>query len=140
MKSARAPYAPAFCTQAVHQPSALTAPRCARLRRASNARRAGVLDALELRCAAVSDLRAPRHEREVALVTNPPHGDRVSPGRDLVGLHGRLGAVARRRLPGWRIAVLTASLHCQTALRIEVERVLALGQGGRRVRLVVGRA
>jgi putative N6-adenine-specific DNA methylase len=69
-----------------------------------NASRAGVAPDIELGQAAVSSLIPPPGPG--ALVSNPPYGVRVGAQRELRDLYARLGAVARRRLPGWRVTLL----------------------------------
>ncbi len=69
-----------------------------------NAERAGVADRIEFETRVVSHLRA--RTGPGLLITNPPYGKRL--GRnELSGLYGRLGAVARERLPEYELAVLT---------------------------------
>lgn len=69
-----------------------------------NAERAGVVDRIEFETRVVSHLRA--RTGPGLLITNPPYGKRL--GRnELTGLYGRLGAVARERLPEYDLALLT---------------------------------
>ena len=68
------------------------------------------------------------------IITNPPYGKRLGSAK-LARLYGRLGAVARERLPGFDLAVLTA--HRKLALQADAaaEPVLTFRHGGLGVRL-----
>jgi putative N6-adenine-specific DNA methylase len=104
---------------------------------AANAERAGVADLVEVRRQDVADLRPPAGPG--ALVTNPPYGMRVGPGRDLTELYRTIGGVARARLPGWLVAVLTVPGPLGPATGLPVAPVLTTTTGGTRVTLLAGR-
>jgi putative N6-adenine-specific DNA methylase len=102
----------------------------------ANATRAGVAADVEIVRRSVSDVTPPPGGPG-AVVTNPPHGRRLSAGRDLVPVYGRFGSVVRRRLPGWRVAFLTSSVRYQTATRLAVSEVRKIDLGGQSVRVVL---
>ncbi|HZS62104.1 MAG TPA: class I SAM-dependent RNA methyltransferase [Gemmatimonadaceae bacterium] len=69
-----------------------------------NAARAGVDGDIELRTQTISELESPAETGW--LVTNPPWGVRVGEESKLRDLYARLGQVAKKRLPGWHLAIL----------------------------------
>lgn len=81
----------------------------------ANAERAGVSGDLDIKTQAISELQSPGDSGW--LVTNPPWGVRVGEEDKLRDLYARLGQVARRRLPGWHLAILAppASRIAQTS-------------------------
>jgi putative N6-adenine-specific DNA methylase len=81
-----------------------------------NAARAGVLPDLELAVLPLSGLEPPPGTGW--LVTNPPYGVRVGESDALRNLYAALGRVARGRLPGWTVALLSAerSLEAQVVV------------------------
>jgi putative N6-adenine-specific DNA methylase len=102
----------------------------------SNAERAGMLDHIQFECMAVSSIQAPK--RPGWLVTNPPYGVRVSPGRDLRDLYARLGNVLREQCPGWKTNILCSSDILIGQLHIPVLEKVHLINGGLPVSLYCG--
>jgi putative N6-adenine-specific DNA methylase len=104
----------------------------------ANAARAGVLSDLALTVCPLSAVEPPPGPGW--LVSNPPYGVRVGEQGPLRDLYAALGRVARERLPGWRVALLSAdrALEAQTGLRFS--EALHTRNGGIPVRLVVARA
>jgi putative N6-adenine-specific DNA methylase len=100
----------------------------------ANAERAGVAADIELRHAALARLEAPAGTG--ALVTNPPYGVRVGERRQLAGLYAELGGIARQRLPGWTVALLSADPRAAAAAQLPFEERLATRNGGLDVRLL----
>lgn len=101
-----------------------------------NARRAGVMDTIRFDCQAVSAIQP---ESTLGwVVTNPPYGVRVSPGRDLRDLYARLGDVLREKCHGWNTAILSSSdiLYAQSRLSLREKRKLI--NGGIPVNLYLG--
>jgi putative N6-adenine-specific DNA methylase len=101
----------------------------------ANAARAGVGDDVTFTRAALSDFDAPatgagRAARRGWIVTNPPYGARVSSGHDLRDLYARLGDVARRHVPGWRVAILAADTRLAAQAHLRLETLLATTNGG----------
>ena len=105
-----------------------------------NARRAGVLEHLQIRRADVTHPSELPPEPTGLLVTNPPYGKRVGDAGDLAPLYVALGALLRERLPRWRAAVLVPDLRLERALSLEVEDAFELLNGGIRCHLLVTRA
>ncbi|CAN5884916.1 RNA methyltransferase [soil metagenome] len=101
-----------------------------------NADRAGVLSDLTLEVRALSAIEPPSGPGW--LVTNPPYGLRVGEHAPLRNLYASLGKVARQKLPGWRVALLSADRRLEGQTRIPFAEVLSTRNGGIPVRLVVG--
>ncbi len=98
----------------------------------ANADRAGVADRIEVARQVVSHLGA--RPGPGLLATNPPYGRRL--GRDeLGGLYGRLGAVARERLPDHGLAVLTTDAALARAVDRRLRARLRFRHGGLGVQL-----
>ncbi len=100
----------------------------------ANAARAGVT--LRTACRSLSDLEPPG-EGPGWLVTNAPYGKRVR-ADDLRNLYARLGDVARDRLPGWQVAILTNDMVAAGHAGLGLESVLATSNGGIAVDLLAG--
>lgn len=102
----------------------------------ANAARAGVAEAIEFSCRAISAIEPPPEPGWV--VTNPPYGARLSGPHDLRNLYAQFGQVLRRRCAGWRVAFLSADarLQASTGLKFDDERTLPLSNGGLRVNLM----
>lgn len=98
----------------------------------ANAGRAEVDHVLAVEERVVSHLRA-RTDTGL-IITNPPYGKRLGSAK-LARLYGRLGAVARDRLPGFDLAVLTAHRKLATQADGGVRPVLAFRHGGLGVKL-----
>src|SRR5690606_20835248 len=102
-----------------------------------NAGRAGVLDGLTLSVRPLSALEPPLGTGW--LITNPPYGARVGDPRALRDLYAALGNLARRRLPGWTLALLSADRQLEARIGIPLRDELRTRNGGIPVRLVVVR-
>lgn len=97
-----------------------------------NAERAGVADKIHFETRVVSHLRA--RTGPGLLATNPPYGKRL--GRnELSGLYGRLGAVARERLPEYAMAVLTPDSKLARAADGGLKSAVRFRHGGLAVEL-----
>lgn len=102
----------------------------------ANAERAHVANEMVIEARALSDaawVAAPTG----LLATNPPYGARVSGGRDLRDLYARLGQLARARLGGWRVAMVSADVALERATGLAFTEQLRTGNGGIPVRFVV---
>jgi len=99
----------------------------------ANAERAGVADAIEFKCQAVSSVTPP--PREGWVVTNPPYGLRVSQGKDLRNLYAQFGNVLHQKCPGWSLSVLCSDLVLLGQMKVKLDTSLSLVNGGLRVRL-----
>lgn len=104
-----------------------------------NARRAGVLDDLQLARVDVAALRPPPELPPGLVIANPPYGKRVGEGGDLAALYRALGRTLREGFRGWRAALLIADRGLEPALGIEPEQALPLDNGGIRCRLLICR-
>ena len=102
-----------------------------------NASRAGVLDDLGLDVRPLSAVEPPAGPGW--LITNPPYGTRIGERRSLRDLYAALGNFARRRLPGWTIALLSPDRALEAQLRIPLAPAFDTRNGGIPVRLAVGR-
>ena len=72
------------------------------------------------------------------VVTNPPHGVRLSRGSDLRNLYAKLGQMLRARCTGWRVALLCPGPRLWSASGLLLEPRLRLLHGGVRLMLVTG--
>jgi putative N6-adenine-specific DNA methylase len=104
----------------------------------ANAARAGVVEDLELAVAPLSALQPPAPSGW--LVTNPPYGHRVGDTRRIADLYAALGNLARERLAGWQVAVLSADRELEAQLRLQLVEELRTSNGGIPVRLLVATA
>jgi putative N6-adenine-specific DNA methylase len=102
----------------------------------ANAERAGVLSDVELACRPLSALEPPPGTG--LLVTNPPYGVRVGEQGRIADLYAALGNVARGRLPGWKVALLSADPRLESRTGLRLEERIRTKNGGIPVRLVVG--
>jgi putative N6-adenine-specific DNA methylase len=102
----------------------------------ANAERAGVLDWIEFEQRAISAIAPPVGPGWV--VTNPPYGERVSPGKDLRDLYARFGDVLRQACPGWTVAVLCSDPVLLGQMQMELDQSIRLSNGGISVRLARG--
>ena len=100
----------------------------------ANAARAGVTDDIDIRCCALSAATVPHGTG--LLLTNPPYGTRVGEGVALRNLYAQLGNLARRRLGGWSVALLSAHRDLERQTGLPLEAILRFRNGGLPVRLV----
>jgi putative N6-adenine-specific DNA methylase len=100
----------------------------------ANAVRAGVADHIEFKCQPLSALTPPATTGW--LVTNPPYGVRVGERDRLRNLYATLGRLARDRLPGWHIALLSAHPALEAQLAVPLTEGFRTTNGGLNVRLV----
>jgi putative N6-adenine-specific DNA methylase len=68
--------------------------------------------------------------------SNPPHGGRVSRGRDLRPLYQTLGVRFRELPPGWRLALVVADLRLARATGVPLSPRLTTDHGGRKIHLL----
>ncbi len=104
-----------------------------------NAQRAGVLESIGAERAPLSALTPPLAAAPGAVVTNPPYGKRVGDPGPLRDLYATLGNVARARLPGWSLALLSADRSLDQQLGLPLEMAFQTRNGGIPVRCLVGR-
>jgi putative N6-adenine-specific DNA methylase len=93
----------------------------------ANLEAAGMSKCASVRRRSVRDFVPPPGPGVIA--TNPPYGDHVGAGDDLVLLHRDLGDMLKRRAPGYRAFVLcgTPALGKQVGLRPTERRILYNG-------------
>lgn len=103
----------------------------------ANAARAGVAEDIEFRRTPLSGIEAPGTSG--LLLTNPPYGVRVGERRPLRDLYAQLGNVARQRLPGWEIALLSAHAELAAQARLSFRTIFETSNGGLPVRLVAAK-
>ncbi len=103
----------------------------------ANAARAGVLDDLALDVRPLSAVEPPPGTGW--LLSNPPYGVRVGETEGLRNLYAALGRLARERLPGWTLGLLSADRGLEAQVRVRFAEALRTRNGGIPVRLVVGR-
>lgn len=102
---------------------------------AENIAAAGFDGQVELEARDVRELK-PRRGWNAWLVSNPPYGERVGRGEDLVALYEDLGALVRERCAGYRVHLLLADRRHLRALALEPVRRTRLVNGGLPVELV----
>ncbi len=103
----------------------------------ANAERAGVGADIEIKTQSISDLEAPGGAGW--LVTNPPWGVRVGDQTKLRDLYARLGQVARKSLPGWRVAILAPEASSLArATQLPLTPALRTVNGGIPVAILTG--
>lgn len=100
----------------------------------ANAERAGVARDIAVWDRTLSAIEPPAGAG--LLVANPPYGARVGEGGDLRNLYAQLGNVARERLHGWRVALVSADQALDAQAKLGFAEVLRFSNGGIKVRLV----
>jgi putative N6-adenine-specific DNA methylase len=103
----------------------------------SNAERAGVAGDIDFVRRPLSARAAPPGPGW--LVSNPPYGVRVGERERLRDLYAAVGHIARERLPGWTVALLSGSERLDARTELGLEEILRTRNGGIPVRLVAGR-
>jgi putative N6-adenine-specific DNA methylase len=102
----------------------------------SNAERAGVGENIQFLCQSVSALQPPAHPGWI--VTNPPYGVRISPGRDLRDLYAQFGNVLRQHCTGWNTGILCSSEQLIGQMHLNNTDILPFINGGLLVKLFKG--
>ncbi len=103
----------------------------------ANAERAGVGSVIEFSRRAISAIEPPANPGWI--VTNPPYGVRVGADRDLRNLYAQLGKVLRLKCLGWRVVILSSSLHLLLCTGLDFGQRISLMNGGLRVKLAIGK-
>ncbi len=104
----------------------------------ANAQRAGVLAGLLIRQAEMGEWRDPPLPPQGLVVSNLPWGGRLGSRAEARRLVQRWAAVVKRRVPGWRAAVVVAEPQLVADLGLVHSEVLGTRSGGRAVWLVKG--
>jgi putative N6-adenine-specific DNA methylase len=109
-----------------------------------NARRAGVEGAIAAQQGDVIDAAPPVDAaalspgRAAWLISNPPYDQRVAAGGQAAGdFAPQLARVLKQRFAGWQVALLTADLHWDRALRLKPRRRAVVFNGPIECRLMV---
>ena len=102
----------------------------------ANAEAAGVGLDVDFGQRAISDFEPPPGTGWI--VCNPPYGVRLRGGGDLRDLYASLGAVLRRRCPGWRVALLCADRRLLRASELPLEPRAGWRNGGLAVEVFAG--
>jgi putative N6-adenine-specific DNA methylase len=100
----------------------------------ANAQRAGVADMIQWRVCAFSSIEPPNDPG--LLISNLPYGKRTGEDSDLRNLYAQLGKVAREKLKGWRLALLTDDAQQIKAAALDLNITLKTENGGVRVALL----
>ncbi|MDR0219199.1 MAG: bifunctional 23S rRNA (guanine(2069)-N(7))-methyltransferase RlmK/23S rRNA (guanine(2445)-N(2))-methyltransferase RlmL [Enterobacteriaceae bacterium] len=89
----------------------------------SNARRAGVAQLIQFQQGDASKLENPLPENATGTVlSNPPYGERLESEPALIALHSIFGRVVKKRFPGWRLSLFSASPELLSCLQLRAER------------------
>ena len=102
----------------------------------ANAERAGVAADIEWRVQPISAVTA--SVGPGVLASNPPYGVRIGEADRLRNLYAQVGNLARARLEGWTIALLTADRELERQARMVLHERFRTTNGGIPVHLVVG--
>lgn len=94
----------------------------------ANATRAGVAEAIQFDCQAVSAIHPPAEKGWI--VTNPPYGVRVSGSKDLRNLYNQIGNVLRQKCSGWHAAILCSDHILLGHTGLELDLALRFNNGG----------
>lgn len=100
----------------------------------ANAARAGVSADLTITKTALSGIES--SGARGILVANPPYGARVGERDPLRNLYAQLGNVARAKLPGWRVALISAERSLEAQTKLPFEELVRFSNGGIKVRLL----
>lgn len=104
---------------------------------AANAERAGVAADIEFSVRALAAIEPPPVGAGL-VATNPPYGVRLSGADDLRDLYAELGNVLRRRVPAWRVALITPDPRFRGQSGLSLATQLTTTNGGIRVRFLAG--
>ena len=96
----------------------------------ANAERAGIAGSVEFDERSVSEATPPEADGVGLLVSNPPWGRRVGDTGALRDLYARLGQVARRRFPGWALAIVSPEASLVRQLDRRAESITSIPTGG----------
>lgn len=99
-----------------------------------NAARAGVTADLTVTECALSAIEPPSGVG--MLIANPPYGARVGDASDLRNLYAQFGNVARTKLGGWRVALVSAERSLEAQTKLPFAELVKFSNGGIKVRLV----
>jgi putative N6-adenine-specific DNA methylase len=98
-----------------------------------NLRAAGLGDAVHIKQASATDLRAPAAEG--VMVTNPPYGERIGESGDLAALYPKLGDWMKQHFAGWRCYYFTGDPELPKGIRLKASKRTPLFNGAIECRL-----
>lgn len=105
----------------------------------ANAERAGVLEDIRFEIRPISRAAVPGGSDLAGLVAvNPPYGVRVGEAKSLRNLYAALGTMMREALPGWKLAMLSASEELERQVGRDLREMFSTSNGGIRVRGLIG--
>lgn len=102
----------------------------------ANTERAGLPDAIEFACQAVSSMEPPAGPGWI--ITNPPYGKRLPSNTDLRNLYAQLGKTLRFKCPGWKVVMLCDNIQLVRATGLKFEEVIPTLNGGLKVKILIG--
>jgi putative N6-adenine-specific DNA methylase len=94
----------------------------------ANVEAAGLAPWIQLGQGDARDFQPP--EQAGILVCNPPYGERLGQGEDLVQLYADLGQMLKQRCAGWTLWLLSGNPELTGALRMKASRKLPVSNGG----------
>jgi putative N6-adenine-specific DNA methylase len=94
----------------------------------ANVEAAGLAPWIQLGQGDARDFQPP--EQPGLLVCNPPYGERLGQGEDLVQLYADLGQMLKQRCAGWTLWLLSGNPELTGALRMKASRKVPVSNGG----------
>jgi putative N6-adenine-specific DNA methylase len=106
----------------------------------ANADRAGVPGdvVFEVRALSAAEPPADQAGRAGLVAVNPPYGVRIGEARPLRNLYAALGRLMTERLPGWRLAMVSANEELERQVGRELREAFVTSNGGIRLRSWIG--
>lgn len=106
----------------------------------ANADRAGVSGdvVFEVRALSAAEPLADQAACAGLVAVNPPYGVRIGEVRPLRNLYAALGHLMTGRLPGWRLAMISANEELERQVGRELREAFVTSNGGIRIRSLMG--
>ncbi len=95
----------------------------------SNAERAGVEALIELKQASVEQMTCPVADQGGLMVTNPPYGERLGEGSELMFLYRQLGDALKQDFAGWKAAIFTGNPDLCQVVGLKADKSYRLNNG-----------
>jgi putative N6-adenine-specific DNA methylase len=99
----------------------------------SNAERAGVLEQIEFKPQAISDIQS---IDRASIVSNLPYGQRLAADKDLRNLYAQFGKVLREKFSGGHVAILAGDVQLEKNVGVNFGDAIRINNGGLNVRFV----
>lgn len=99
----------------------------------SNAERAGVLEQIEFKQQAISDIQS---IDRASIVSNLPYGQRLAADKDLRNLYAQFGKVLREKFSGGHVAILAGDVQLEKNVGVNFGDAIRINNGGLNVRFV----